>query len=1138
MRGRECRGEGRGERGESPTLPLRQDADIARGTPQAHPVPASTLARRISRTPRGTKPQTLLAPVRWLRECRTWLRFALPAAWLLTTLLVPPLAAQTRVLDAFDSIAAWKAAPADGVKLELASDTGRTGQALQLSFDFQGHGGWAAVRRRLPVTLPKNWELSFWIRGNAPSNTLEVKLTDPTGENVWWSVRREFVFPGTWQRVRVKSKQLTFAWGPGGGGELKNVGFFEVAITAGDGGQGTVWLDDLTLTELPSVDVPPPTPEVTASSSLPGGDPESVLTGAGTGWRSDPAASANQWLAIDFGVPREIGGLAIDWSRELPPQAFEVAVSDDGVSWQRRWEVARAHGGRSWVPLPDTGTRFVRVLVTAAGDGGVGAHRVVVQLPDFARSPNDLFAAVARDARRGLYPRGFLDEQTVWTVVADQEGGALHGLLSGDGAFEPAQRSLTLEPFIWLEGGLVTWADVTTTQALAEGALPIPTVTWTHPAFTLAVTAFANDTEEGPRDVGDLPHLAFAHETGYVVRYRLTNRRARPLAARLVVAVRPLQVNPPSQFLNTPGGVAPTGSVQLRGPMSVEGEWEIAARPLPYRRGATPFDGGDVVGLLDRGVVPEEAMAVSPYASGALTWDLVLEPHGATEATLAVSGAKGDLAYPPWLADADTAGVSAAVAARLEASEAVWRDRLRSVEIVLPDGGELARTVRANLGFILASRDGAALQPGTRAYARSWIRDGAMMAAALLRLGQDEAVRDYILWFAPHVYESGKVPCVVDKRGADPVPEHDSQGEFVFMVAEYLRFTGDRETAAAVWPQVTGAVRYLDELRQTRRTDAYRTPDKLAFYGMLPESISHEGYSAKPMHAYWDSFWALRGMKDAVWLAGELGHPEEQARWTAIRDELAADLKASVARTMADHYISHLPGCVELGDFDPTSSTVIPTIAQASDLVPPGSQEATWERTWQEVEARFTGKRDWDVYTPYEWRNVGAMVRLGWRERAFQLATWLMGDRRPLGWNQWAEVVTRDAHKARFIGDMPHAWVASDFIRSFLDILAYEDEARDALVLGAGIPASWLEGEGVTVKGLQTRHGTLSTSMKRTADGVVVHIEGGLRPPSGGVVLRLPGPFRSASVDGQAVPVTAGGEVAVRTLPADVLLSL
>src|SRR3546814_11135683 len=67
----------------------------------------------------------------------------------------------------------------------------------------------------------------------------------------------------------------------------------------------------------------------------------------------------------------------------------------------------------------------------------------------------------------------------------------------------------------------------------------------------------------------------------------------------------------------------------------------------------------------------------------------------------------------------------------------------------------------------------------------------------------------------------------------------------------------------SMWPHVLGAFEYMEKLRLSERTEANRAKNP-AFYGLMPESISHEGYSAKPMHSYWDDFWALRGYKDAV----------------------------------------------------------------------------------------------------------------------------------------------------------------------------------------------------------------------------------------------------------------------------------
>jgi hypothetical protein len=105
---------------------------------------------------------------------------------------------------------------------------------------------------------------------------------------------------------------------------------------------------------------------------------------------------------------------------------------------------------------------------------------------------------------------------------------------------------------------------------------------------------------------------------------------------------------------------------------------------------------------------------------------------------------------------------------------------------------------------------------------------------------------------------------------------------------------------------------------------------------------------------------------------------------------------------------------------------------------------------------------------------------------------------RPAAWNQWAEVVGRDPRKPRFVGDMPHAWVASDFVRSALDLFAYE--RGDALVLAAGVPADWLDGAGVAIEHLRTPWGELSYRLRRAQGRVELEIDGELKPPGGFVL--------------------------------------
>jgi hypothetical protein len=401
------------------------------------------------------------------------------------------------------------------------------------------------------------------------------------------------------------------------------------------------------------------------------------------------------------------------------------------------------------------------------------------------------------------------------------------------------------------------------------------------------------------------------------------------------------------------------------------------------------------------------------------------------------------------------------------------------------------------------SRVGPRLQPGTRSYSRAWIRDGAMIGEGLLRLGREDIAKDFLRWYAPYQFDSGKVPCCVDDRGADPVPENDSHGELIYLVAEVYRYTRDRALLEQMWPHVQGAVTYMDELRASERTEANRAKDP-AFYGLMPASISHEGYSAKPMHSYWDDFWALRGYKDAVEIATWLGKGGDAKRFAASRDAFSADLQASLRTAMAQRKIDFIPDSAELGDFDATSTTSALAPGGADAILPSGALENTFERYWREFEQRRTGQREWKDYTPYELRTVGTFVRLGWPNRAHAALDFFFGDQQPRAWNQWAEVVSRTPRKPFFLGDLPHAWVASDYVRSALDMFAYERQTDDAIVIAAGIPAAWLEGEGIAVDGLRTPGGPLKYSLRASGDKLRLEISGA-KPPKGGFVFKWNG---------------------------------
>ena len=273
----------------------------------------------------------------------------------------------------------------------------------------------------------------------------------------------------------------------------------------------------------------------------------------------------------------------------------------------------------------------------------------------------------------------------------------------------------------------------------------------------------------------------------------------------------------------------------------------------------------------------------------------------------------------------------------------------------------------------------------------------------------------------------------------------------------------------------------------------------------MPPSISHEGYSDKPAYSYWDDFWSLRGYKDAVIVARALGRESDAVQWALWRDEFERELVASIVATSASRQIGFIAGAADRGDFDATSTTIALNPAQAQNVLPPALLAGTFEHYWQLSRARADGQREWKDYTPYELRTVGALVRLGQAERAHAMLRFFFDDQRPSGWNQWAEVVMRNSREAHFLGDMPHAWVSSDHIRSVLDLFAYEREAEDVYVIGAGFRPEWLATDAVAVSGLFTPHGILDYRLARTARGWSLQLPKPLSGLRGGVRLAWAG---------------------------------
>jgi len=355
----------------------------------------------------------------------------------------------------------------------------------------------------------------------------------------------------------------------------------------------------------------------------------------------------------------------------------------------------------------------------------------------------------------------------------------------------------------------------------------------------------------------------------------------------------------------------------------------------------------------------------------------------------------------------------------------------------------------------------------------------------------------------------------------DWLVEHDSHGQLIALIRDNYRFTNDRAFLKTLWPVVHRAVGFIETLREKD--------------GLLPVSVSHEGYLAQPVHSFWDDFWTLRGLRDATAIAEILRFPEATP-WKALAAQMTGEVFAAVESTRLAKGLLYTPASREWADFDPTATANAITILDLPSQFNSEALHWTFNKYMEDWRKKRTGELPWSNYTAYEIRIIGALVRLRKRDEALELLKFFLADRRPLAWNQWPEISWIDPLSPGHVGDVPHTWIAAEYVLATRSLFAYESESRGALILAAGVAGEWLEGDGVIVSDMITYHGPLSYRLwNQGKNRLACDIKAGLKIPKGGLVLRPPGEVRKATVNGKEVKVSKD-EVVIRELPAHVVI--
>lgn len=949
-------------------------------------------------------------------------------------------------LDDFENLTYWEIIKSEGAEIKISNADGLKGKCIRIDYNFKYGTGYCGIQRKLELDLPDNYRFSFFVKANSPNNNFEIKFLDDSRENVWWMNNQNFEFPRNWKKFSVRKRNILFAWGSTQSKDFSSFKYLEFTIASFTGGSGTIFLDELEFEEI--ID----TGEIKLKIYP---EIKSIIDND----HKTQFSTSQKSISLLFDTEKlfEFGGLKIDWGSNYKKDLI-VYESADSNNWNKISDIKAISKKYSYLYFKDLETRYIRINVVSKQ--GIKISDIKFFDYQFAESKNNIFFDLAETNYSKFLPRYFKKEATYWTVSGMRDDNR-EALIDFDGMIEVDKNQFSIIPFIEIDKKILTHYDFTLNQKLEDGYLPLPSVEWNSKNLKLKIQVFSWGVPE--------------KSTKLFIEYQLINQSRKKLNGKLHLALIPANVNPYYQSTFNPGGASKIDSIFFEGNNFIINGKKLTSNSTASKKITFDFITNDAISALVENNFTGQVFSndKSGLNSGLMSLPFNLNTKDTIKFRLIYD--YYDTIHPS-LAKRDFDDYFLR-----EKNECLnfWKETLNKTEFIGSENIEkLFKIVKSNLAYILINKDESAIQPGSRTYERSWIRDGSLTSTALLRFWFDYDVKKFFHWYDKFIFENGKVPCVVDKRGPDPVDENDSHGQFLYLLYTYFQFNKDTALLRSFFPKVKKIVGYIDSLTNLRKIEKYKLDSLSAYYGLITESISHEGYP-KPVHSFWDDFFTILGLNDATNVAYILGEKEFYIKFKKIKNEFQENLTKSINKTIETHKIDYIPGCVELGDFDPTSTSIALFPCNQLHFLPQLSLKNTFERYYDFIFNRDE-KNNFMSFTPYEIRNINSYLLLDQKDRALKLLNFMLRYQRPSGWNHWAEVVWRDSAIPGYIGDMPHTWVGSEFINAFRNMFVYEDEVDSSLKLFMGFSEGFLNQQNFfEIKNLRTIFGPINLKIEK-----------------------------------------------------------
>lgn len=681
---------------------------------------------------------------------------------------------------------------------------------------------------------------------------------------------------------------------------------------------------------------------------------------------------------------------------------------------------------------------------------------------------------------------GWATGRGVTRTITGTIGGQSECFVAPDGSFSPANRSYGLTVWVYDRrhkqlhaGERIALADL---QHDLDGRNPFPRSRWKAGDVNVETLLFAKPAgiAEGRQD------LAF-------YRCRLSNAGEQTADLRVFVAIVPFSIA--REYYAFARGYNPVRRLSYASDWNaalVNDRLGVVALRGPEAFGATSLVQGSFISEhASSGDLPaaQEAEDWAGLASGAFVYDLTLEPGKSDEL--------------PFVMPIDGMAPTSQAAEALKRLE--WkksyneaRDEWRKVfdqqamKITLPEA-DIEEAYYASLAYALILKDGDGLIPGSFAYNAFWTRDAAYLVDACLRAGLTDTARKATELWVGFQKESGQFPSM----GSGGPKEWDGQGQAMFSFVQVYRHTRDKAWLARHFDNLLRGARYIASIRRDGMIEANRGTPR---WGILTPSVSAEDLGPPTWHFYWDNFWCIRGLQDALYAAEELQEADAASEIRRILEDLHGSTLASIRQVMSEQRIDWIPVAPESVSASGKARGTTPAVWPGGALEPDDPLvQRSFEHYWETLIAPKKGGyyhsgQPW----PYATLELAhAYLNIGHPDRAYQMLRWTVDHQSAPGVYAWAEVADGGNH-LYLGGDIPHGWACAEYISLVRDMLVREH--HDTLLLTSGVPAHWLDhGKRVEVERAATTFGKLAYRLvSRVAAGEIsLEITTDAVPPGG-----------------------------------------